>query len=67
MSPEMVREEGYSGFGSDIWSLGVLLYFLFVGTFPFLAEEREELDIKIHRYEIEYWEQHQAARGWDVD
>jgi serine/threonine protein kinase len=40
MSPEMILHQGYRGFSCDIWSLGILLYFLFIGTFPFLAKNR---------------------------
>ena len=35
MSPESFSAEGYSGFKSDIWSLGVLLYTIVCGRMPF--------------------------------
>ena len=34
MSPEIVKNESY-GQGVDIWSLGVILFALLVGEFPF--------------------------------
>lgn len=44
MSPEMIENKGYSGFTCDIWSMGIFLYFLLMGTFPFLANDLEELN-----------------------
>jgi serine/threonine protein kinase len=35
MAPEIVNKEEYCGPPADIWALGVLLYILLCGTFPF--------------------------------
>lgn len=35
MSPEITEKKGYLGRPSDIWGLGVLLFFIVTGHFPF--------------------------------
>ena len=35
MAPELVRKSEYDGRQVDMWALGVLLYALLSGTFPF--------------------------------
>lgn len=37
MSPELVRKVPYNGAKADIWALGVILYLMLVGVFPFRA------------------------------
>ena len=50
LSPEMVRGEK-SGFESDIWSLGVVLYCCAVGRFPFYDPNYENLKKRVlHTY-----------------
>jgi serine/threonine protein kinase len=38
MAPELLKGEEYVGELADIWSFGVLVYFLTQGTYPFRAE-----------------------------
>jgi serine/threonine protein kinase len=47
MPPEIVQKKDYEGLPADIWSLGILLYTLLCGMFPFRASNEKELYAKI--------------------
>lgn len=49
MCPEIVRKEDYEGKPVDIWALGVLLYVMLTGTFPFRGVSEQDLYAKIQR------------------
>ena len=34
IAPEILKNEGYCGFASDIWSLGICLYLMLTGEYP---------------------------------
>nr|XP_034343605.1 putative sperm motility kinase W [Arvicanthis niloticus] len=46
-APELVLEEPYDGRKTDVWSLGVLLYFINTGYYPFTGTSMKELENKI--------------------
>lgn len=43
MAPELVRKHEYDGRQVDMWALGVLLYALLAGVFPFRGANETEL------------------------
>lgn len=47
MSPEIVNKREYRGCPADVWALGVLLYAILCGTFPFKGSTDKELYTKI--------------------
>jgi serine/threonine protein kinase len=49
MAPELVRRSEYDGRQVDMWALGVLLFALLSGTFPFRGQNEKELYGKIQR------------------
>lgn len=47
MAPELVAWKEYSGYEVDIWALGVILYCLLAGYFPFRGDTEKILFRKI--------------------
>ena len=47
MAPEIVSKKPYLGGPADIWALGVILYCLIIGVFPFKGSTEDELFKKI--------------------
>ncbi|XP_012967409.2 putative sperm motility kinase W [Mesocricetus auratus] len=48
-APELVLGEGYDGKKADVWSLGVVLYFITIGYHPFKGSTREDTEGNITR------------------
>eukprot|EP00906_Rhabdomonas_costata_P018734 RCo027317 len=51
VSPEVLKEKGYSGYGADVWSCGVILFVLLAGYLPFEDPTTNGLFLKIERGE----------------
>ena len=47
MAPEIVRKTEYCGPPADIWAMGVLMFTILTGTFPYRGATDEELYAKI--------------------
>lgn len=43
MAPEIVQKEEYRGEPADIWALGVMVFVMLCGYFPFKGASDEEL------------------------
>jgi serine/threonine protein kinase len=43
MAPEIVSRKEYSGQPTDLWAIGILLFAMLIGTYPFRAENEKEL------------------------
>lgn len=54
MAPELVRRAEYDGRQVDMWALGVLLFAMLNGSFPFRGQSEKELYAKIQRCNIQY-------------
>jgi serine/threonine protein kinase len=49
MAPEITRKSDYEGRPVDIWALGVLLYVMITGQFPFRGVSEQDLYQRIQR------------------
>lgn len=47
MPPEIIQKKDYLGSSADIWSIGILLFTLLCGVFPFRGLSEKELYSKI--------------------
>ena len=54
MAPEIVTSREHKGSHTDVWALGVLLYVLLSGTFPFKGASERDLFKKISRGEYTF-------------
>lgn len=54
MSPEIVKRDYYDGMKVDIWALGVILFKVLVGDYPFGHEEDLALERNICKANMEF-------------
>lgn len=65
MAPEIVSKKEYCGPPADVWALGVLLFALLCGRFPFRGQNDKELYKRICRAELDFPDHvSSAARGF---
>lgn len=53
LAPEIISDQGYKGFGADIWSLAVTSYIALMGEVPFRGNTLEELKQNIQSFEFD--------------
>lgn len=49
MSPEIIQKKEYRGEGADIWALGVMMFVMLTGDFPYKGTTDQELYAKINQ------------------
>lgn len=53
-APEIIKSQPYSGFKTDVWCCGIILYAMLCGYLPFEGEENKEIFRNILKANIEY-------------
>lgn len=54
MAPEIINREYYDGLKIDIWAMGVILYKMVCGGYPFGMEEDLDLEMRIRKGKIDF-------------
>jgi serine/threonine protein kinase len=54
MAPEMHKGQHYVGWAADVWSLGVLLYIMLIGSIPFVASDISKLPQVVMKGELDF-------------
>ena len=54
MAPEIIKNEGYTGFPVDIWSSGIALYIMLSGNVPFNRGKLNDLQYEILNTPLKY-------------
>ena len=52
-SPELIQNSPYN-IEIDIWSIGVIIYYMFTGCYPFYGKEEDEIEEKILEENVEF-------------
>jgi calcium-dependent protein kinase len=61
-----LRDKGYEGFKVDVWSAGVCLYAMLIGTVPFKAASMHELHNLIINGKYEFKDEHLSEMAKDL-
>lgn len=54
MAPEIILKKEYYGCPADVWALGILMYRVTAGYFPFAGKNDKELHKKIVEVDYNY-------------
>lgn len=54
IAPELINRQGYSGCKADMWSAGVCLYAMIVGSVPFKASSISALNALIREAKFDF-------------
>jgi 5'-AMP-activated protein kinase catalytic alpha subunit len=66
IAPEILKDKGYEGFKVDVWSAGVCLYAMLIGTVPFKAQSMHELNHLILSGKYDLKEEHLSETAKDL-
>lgn len=55
LAPEIIKEKGYTGFGVDVWSLGIMVFAMLNVSVPFEGETMEILNSNILKGDFVFW------------
>jgi len=58
VAPEIIQRKPYSGYKADVYSLGMVLYCMVFGQFPFIPEKRFESVINGEEHPLLEWPDH---------
>jgi len=55
VAPEIIQRKPYSGYKADVYSLGMVLYCMLFGQFPFIPEKRFESILNGEEHPVLEW------------
>lgn len=53
-APELMQGIPYPGYSSDIWAMGVVLYILVTGEYPYWSEDRQDMYQQIVKLPLDF-------------
>ena len=61
MCPDMTKRNTYYGQAADVWALGIVLFTLITGYFPFNGKREQDLRLKIQKGKYYFPEESQKS------
>ena len=65
MAPEIIGKQGYKAKPTDVWALGIVLYYMLCGSVPFKGNDEKEIYKKIMKTKLEF-PQHVSEKAEDM-
>lgn len=63
IAPEIIKGRGYRGFKTDMWSAGICLFVMLIGTVPFRASTMDQLHELITNGKYEVGDENLSAQA----